>query len=140
MLPGATFYAMKLKAFNSETCVSVRTRTTKASIGINTKTGFCRINKIFCEKVGIKNGDKISFHQDEEAKEDWFLLVNDPMGFEVRERKTISGGLVFGNTTLVRKITESVAFEGLSGQVLLASEPIIEDEKKYWPLITASLK
>lgn len=130
---------MKLKPFNSETCVSAKSEGARPYIGIDTEIGTIRINGSLSEKLKLKVGDKLSFHQDEETPGDWYLLAGDSKGFEMKEQKKVKNGLTFNNSSLARKIAASVEFAGRSGHILLGIEPVVFESKKYWPLITSAL-
>lgn len=129
---------MKLKTFNAETCIVKRNG--KPTVGINFKMGLFRFNKECCELIGLKEGAKVSLHQDEEEPTDWYLLVNDEKGFETRRKENVTPGLLFNNSSLAKQIAESTEYEGKSAALAIGKEAVKYEKKLYWPLITASLK
>lgn len=129
---------MKLKAFNSETCIVKRAG--KPAMGINFKIGLFRFNRECCEQLSLSAGDKVSLHQDEDEPGDWYLLIKDDKGFELRAKENVTNGLLFNNTSLARQIAESCECIDKSATLSFAKEPVKHDKKNYWPIITAALK
>ena len=127
---------MQLKTFNSENVLPVRE--SKPCIHINTKTGLFNFSIGACEMIGLKPGDRVSFHQDEEEPTDWYLEVTKN-GFELRAKANVTKGMLFNSSVMARELVYSVQ-EVQSGRVLISSQPISVNKKTLWPLITASLK
>ena len=129
---------MKLTTFNTTNIPNARKQT--ANIGVNQKSGTLRINGAAVERMKLKENMQVQFHHDDENKGDWYLEIVKHDGFLLR-KKTVTGehGLVTQSCALVRKIFESIKFEGASGQILIAAEPVKDGDKKLWPLITSSL-
>lgn len=126
---------MKLKEFNSENTVTVRSD--KPSLHINTKTGLFNFSKAACDLLNIKDGDRIAFYQDEEEPTDWYIeKVTTEKGFPLRAKDNITKGLLFSNTTMARAIVFSVK-EIVSGKVAIATEPTKIGNRKLWALLTA---
>lgn len=133
---------MKLKEFNAENLVVQRTTT--PSIGINCKTGLFNFNKAAVEQMGLKSNDQIVVHQDEEDQSCWYLerlnSKDTRKGFTIREKSNVTAGLLFNNVALAKLISESVAFTGKSGRLLVAGQPTEFNKKKLWGIITSSLR
>ena len=131
---------MKFKTFDSETCIPLRGAGIKtAAIGINFKTGLFRFNKEACEKIGLKPGNTVAFHQNEEEEADWFIQVGNPKGFLCRAKENVTSGVLFNNAALSKAIALPFNFEGKSANLKLGTEPIKIDKKTYWPIITGAL-
>jgi hypothetical protein len=128
---------MKLREFNAENTISVRTG--KPVVHINGKTGLLNFHKSACDLIGLSANKQIVFHQNEEYTESWYVEVVKETGFAVRD-KDRSKALMFNNTVLARSIFESVGFAGVSGRILVSSEFETISKRKLYPLITASLK
>lgn len=126
---------MQLKTFNSENVHPVRE--SKPCIRINTKTGLFNFSTGACKLIGLKPGDRVSFHQDEDEPADWYLEVT-PDGFELREKVNVTKGMLFNSSVMARALVYSVR-EVQSGRVHIAPEPITVNKKTLWPLITAAL-
>lgn len=130
---------MKLKEFNSENCSGFSKRSSAPSIAIDTKVGCNRINREACERLGLKEGDQVKFHQDEEEEADWYIEKVSEGGFSLR--KVGSGSaLAFNNTALAKKIAESVAYEGRSGRCLIAGKPTEFQKRKLFGVLTSGLR
>lgn len=131
---------MKFKMFDPNNCPSLRNY--EPFIHLNTKTGLITINKTACDQIKLGGGDKIIFHQDDEDQENWYLqnLGKKGNGFEVRDKKGITSGVIFNNATLARKITESVLFTGLSGRCKLGEMKTVKGIGDIWTIITAALR
>lgn len=127
---------MKLKTFNTQNIQP--TRSSSPFIGINTKTGVFAINRTAAEAIGIKDGDQVQFHQEEDSPENWYIEKVKDGGFTVRLAND-RGILLFNNTTLSRMIFASVECESVSGRVLVG-EAIKSGKQTLSTLITASLK
>jgi hypothetical protein len=129
---------MKLKEFNAENCVSIKTGT--SCISINIKTGLAAINKYAAQQMELKPEDMIVIHQDEEAPENWYLEKVKAKGFPLRKKDNVSAGLFFNNSALVKSIAESVNYKEKSGRLLIAGKPTKLDKRILWGLLTISLK
>lgn len=132
---------MKLKAFTQQNLPYMR-RSLKPIIGISAKSGTLRINEAAVELMNLKVTDKVVLHQDEEEPENWYLEIDKKCdyAFQLRYSAKISPkGLIFQSTVLVKKIFQSVAFNGISGH-LLVGEKIQMNKKEYYTLITGMLR
>ncbi|WPV66314.1 hypothetical protein [Chitinophaga sp. LS1] len=127
---------MNLKTFNSENVTPIRE--SKPCVHFNTKTGLFNFSIGACTLIGLKDGDRVSFHQDEEEPTDWYLEVTKN-GFELRAKENVTKGMLFNSSVMARALVYSVQ-EVKSGRVLIGSEHITINGKTLWPLITASLK
>lgn len=126
---------MKLKTFNTENTYSQRE--SKPFILVSQKTGLFGFNRGAYEAIGLKAGDQVQFHQNEENREEWFIEKVKQGGFTVRNYKEKS--LLFNNTTLARTIFNSVGAEGGSGRLIIG-EQVKFGKQSFHTLITASLK
>lgn len=132
---------MKLKEFNAENTISVRGGApNKPSVGLNTKSGLFNFSPTVVELIGIKAGDQLICHQDEEDPETWYWEKVSTNGFSLRAKENISRGLIFNNTLLARAIAGSVQMEDAGGKAFISAEPVKDGERKLWTMITASLK
>lgn len=132
---------MKLKEFNTDTCVVVKTpRVHPASLFLNTKTGLFRISKEAAELAGLKVGDHVLFHQDEDEPTDWYFEKASAKQKAFALRGVKSGlSLLFNNSVLARQIAESVAFKDTAGKCLIAGEPTEFKKRQLFGIITGSL-
>lgn len=130
---------MNLKTYNAENCRA--SRSNRPVIGINVKSGVFSINREAADLMGLKSGDKVEIHQDQDNEGDWYLAKSNGVGFPVRMPKDDAARvLVFNNTRLCRAIADSVVYTGRSGKLLVGTDPVTYEKVKYWPLITANLK
>ena len=128
---------MKLKEFNAENTLTVRTD--KPTVHINTKTGLFNFSRSACVLLNIKHGDRVTFHQDEEEPTDWYVeKVLTETGFPLRANNNTSKGLLFSNTSMARAIVHSVK-EVTSGKIAIVAEPTKVEKRKLYALLTASL-
>jgi len=126
---------MKLKTFN--TANTITRRGVNPRVRVNDKGTFY-VNAGALNRMKLKTGDRIQFHQDEERGSDWYLeKTDDQAGFVLRAAASGSS-LIFSNQDIRNRIVESVNPQ-LTGSfdLMIGIEPV---EGKYWPLITASLK
>lgn len=129
---------MRLATFNISNLPNMRVQ--KPNIGVNQKSGTVRINGAAVDRMKLKENMQVQFHHDEDNAGDWYLEIVKDNGFLLR-KKSVTGehGLVTQSCALVRKIFDSINFEGISGQILIGAEPVKDGDKKLWPLITSSL-
>jgi hypothetical protein len=126
---------MKLKTFNTENTYSKRE--SKPFILVSQKTGLFGFNKGVNQLLALKAGDQLQFHQDEENPDEWYLEKVKQGGFTLRDYK--GGSLLLNNTTLARKIFESVECEKRSGRLIIGAELKVGKQTLH-TIITASLK
>jgi len=129
---------MKLETFNTENVQNQRSGT--PMIGVNHLSGTIRFNPAAVEKIGLVKDMMIFLHHDKDNPGDWYLEIVKEKGFLLR-KKSITGekGLVTQSCKLVRKIFETVKYNGKSGNIGIGAEPLKVDKLKLWPLITAKL-
>jgi hypothetical protein len=130
---------MKLKEFNTETCVTTRAHTGVPCIGVNVKAGLFRLNPEAQQLVNLKDGDQVVFLQDEEDPANWYLEKVKEKGFVLRMKETSGKGLVFNNRAVAKEIAESVSFTGHSGKCLIAGEATEFKKRQLWGVITGTL-
>lgn len=131
---------MKLKEFNTETCVTPRIYNGVPCININVKVGLFRLNPEAQKLVNLQDGDQIVFLQDEEDPANWYLEKVKEKGFVLRMKETSGKGLVFNNIAVGRQIADSVAFTGNSGKCLIAGEATEFKKRQLWGVLTGTLK
>jgi hypothetical protein len=130
---------MKLKTYNTENLPSINH--SKAGLYINSKAGLFHLNRTAVERMGLKDGDCIEFHQDEDSEEwDWYISKSKG-GFALRNKgkDTDELGLTFNNKALAKLIFEQLKYVKQTGRCLVAAEPVKHNKIEYWPLITAYL-
>lgn len=79
---------MKLITFNKETTRTGRPCNEQASIRF-TKQGKILFNQTAVKELDLKPGELISFSQDEENPDNWYLISGDVNGFEVKQDRSI---------------------------------------------------
>lgn len=127
---------MKLKTFNTTNTVARIAKTTY--IGINVKVGLFYLNQATVEHLGLSDGDQIQFHQSEEDETEWYLEKVKENGFVVRQKENKSDAALFNNVELSRKIFDSMAYEKISGRVMIG-EVVTHEKRKLYTLITSML-
>lgn len=129
---------MKLKTYNTENLPNISH--SKAGLYINSKAGLFHLNKTAVERMGLKDGDCIEFHQDEDGENDWYITKSKD-GFALRNKgkDTDQLGLTFNNTALAKLMFEQLKYTKQTGRCLVAAEPVKHNKNEYWPLITAYL-
>lgn len=129
---------MKLKTYNSEN-LPVSSKS-KPTMYINQKSGVFHFNANACERLKLKAGESIEFHQDEENNKDWFISKSNS-GFAVRnkDKSSDSMGVTFNNTTLAKLLFEKLEYNEQSGTVLIGSEAVKIGKIEYYPIITSYL-
>lgn len=132
---------MKLKQFNPENCQSERIKSSKPCIGITLKGGLFRINKGACELLELKEGDNVVFLQDEEDTECWYIeKVKKGQGFELRSKASVTPGLLFNNTKLVKEIFESLGINRKAAKMLMAGKPTTVEKRKLYGLLSMAME
>lgn len=119
---------LKLKTYNSEN-TSINSIPT-ISININ---GVFRINEAAVNLLCIKHDSKISFHQDTEELEDWYLSIDAEKGFKFN--KDNSRPNMYSRITPVYKLF-SECFDCKSFKFRISDETIEEGGVIYFPIIT----
>lgn len=131
---------MNLKEFTPDNCITGRSSSRVPSIGINTKVGMFRLNLEATELVGLKDGDQVKFHQDEDEPTNWYLEKVKEGGFVLRHKEAVGNGLLFNNMKLAKQIAESVSFTEKSGKCLLAGVPTQVNKRQLFGIITGTLR
>ncbi|GAO43766.1 hypothetical protein [Flavihumibacter petaseus] len=132
---------MKLKYFTEQTLPKVRGAggTRLARINLSTK-GAIRINEAACQLIGIKDGDKISIAQDQEAKENWYIFKDPSHGYQVRlmsDKKTCG----FNHATFIGAFKKAMNLKDDIGvSYLIAGQPTVMsgDKTKFWGILIPS--
>ena len=126
---------MRTKTFNP---TSTPTRVWRApAIGVTLKTGVFTLNRAAINKLDLKHGDMVQFHQDEDNPEDWYIEKVKANGFVLREAGK-SCNLVFNSKPLALSIFESVAYEKSGGRMPIGEE-FIHGKSHLWAVVTAKL-
>jgi hypothetical protein len=128
---------MKLKTFNTTNVTS--NRSFSPSIGVNSKTGLFNINPSACEKIGLKEGTCVQFHQDEDDPENWYLEIVKDNGFTLRKNENITKGTFLNCSYIARKIFDSVGYIEMSGRLKIG-ETVTIGKRDLVTLITAGLR
>jgi hypothetical protein len=129
---------MKLREYNAVNCSATMTLTHLPVIGISLKGGLFRFKKEVCKLLGLSEGDRVTFHQDEETAE-WYIEKVKDKGFELKVNKAVCGGLIFNNTRIAKCIASSIEYEGSGGNLLVGSEPVKEGNHKLHHVSTELL-
>lgn len=118
----------KFKTYNSEN-TGINTIPT---ISIN-KNGVFRINEAAVNLLCIKNDSRISFHQDTEESEDWYLSVDTDKGFKFNKDS--------GRPNMYSKITPmyklfSECFDDKSFKFIISDSTVKDGDTICFPIIT----
>ena len=125
---------MRTKTYNP---TSTPTRVWRApAIGVTLRTGVFTLNRAAINKLDLKSGDMVQFHQDEDSPEDWYIEKVKGNGFVLREAGKSS--LCFNSKPLALSIFESVAYEKPTGRMPIGEE-YIHGKSHLWAVITAKL-
>lgn len=119
---------MKLKTYNSQN--TGLNSIPMLSININ---GVFRINECAVNLLEIKDNSKISFHQDTEESEDWYLSIDDEKGFKFN--KDNSRPNMYSRITPVYKLF-SECFDCKSFKFRISDEVVKDGDVIYFPIIT----
>lgn len=131
---------MKLKEFNPENCIPEKSGKSPM-ISMSTKSGVFSFNRPACLLMGLKSGDHVVMHQDEETPENWYLeKVGKGKGWEIRGKADENSALLFNNAKLAREIAGSVEFKKISGRMLVAGQPTKYEKRQLWGVLTVNLK
>ena len=123
---------MKLTTFDAENMVSQRKGDAMISVS---RKGASSVSKAAALRMSWGGGDLISFHQDDETPEDWYISLSKS-GFILRDDKG-GGGLAFNNTAMANAFLDALGVEEDRAAFFIASEPIIENKVKYWAVMTS---
>ncbi|SHN45877.1 hypothetical protein [Chitinophaga sp. CF418] len=115
----------------------------KAYILINLRYSLIQFSGGAVDLIGVKPDSHVSFHQDEDDPESWYLevLPEGKTGFPLRQKPKLGvRGVLFACKSLVKRIADAVGMEGHKGKILVGKESVTINGKTLWPLVTASLK
>jgi hypothetical protein len=86
----------------------------------------------------------VAIVQDEEKPEDWYLVINDPDGFPLRENT--GEGMAFNNAYIVKTFMDCMDFKTNSLACKLATVPADHDDSeldkkcKLYAILTSTAK
>jgi hypothetical protein len=124
---------LKLKKFDAS---AAGQRTGKPFVSFGNK-GLIGFTKPAGELIKLKDGDCISFFQDEEDPADWYV-AKDKEGLKIRQNT--SGGYALNASVVCNNVMTSLGKEPGSYSFPLGAEPTILDKKELWPIITLKQK
>lgn len=122
---------MKLKSYTIENAAGVIKG--KATVHISISSGVFSLSKEACKMMGIKIGDSIEIHQDEDNPKDWYF-EKSKKGFTIWKSQN---GLKFNNSLSARELLKSIG-KDCNVAIRISPEPIVANKKELWPLITYS--
>ena len=123
-----------MKTYNP---TSTPTRVWRApALGVTSRTGVFTLNRAAINKLDLKPGDMVQFHQDEDNPEDWYIEKVKSNGFVLREAG--KNNLCFNSKPLALSIFESVAYEKPTGRMPIGEE-YIHGKSHLWAVVTAKL-
>lgn len=95
--------------------------------------GWFKLNAKAVYEIGLKLGDKINLHQDQDRVTDWYLeKTDDPMGLTLHNGKNC---LMVGCQKIVRRMMESTINDGsTSASFRIVTQP---DENGLYAIITS---
>lgn len=125
---------MDLKIFAPEDLATKQT----AFLSIS-KTNYMRFNQALKNRLGLKHGDVIKMAQDQDNPKDWFLLLNQRSGFELRAKDDEDKGLMLQSSSLVAIMRESLGMstKDKSVRFLVAEKPVSDDNPYVYAILTA---
>ena len=129
---------MKFKEYNPETQPSHRGPLSSPVIRLNVISGTITISKTLCERLKITEIDRISFLQDEDEPENWYIEKTSK-GFGLNPVQKQLGTFRFSSTSTVRDIFNSVEFKGKRGNLLVAGEPTKVNGRILHGILTSHL-
>lgn len=137
-------YNMKLIKFDATN--SKTHKSGEAIIRFNMAGGIS-LTKTATEELGLKAGQKVSVVQDEEKPEDWYLVINDEDGFELRENTT-GTGVAFNNAYIVHTLKNFLDIEAnissycfkIATKPSESTDEMIGKKMKIYAILTATLE
>lgn len=125
---------MKLTVFNAENFPKNqvgRAAGPKVNFG---KKGQIAINSGTVELLGLKHGDSVSFAQDADDPENWYIY-KDKNGYEVRLHSD-QKSMVINHSAFCITLKESLGLPTTeTAKFLVAGQPTVIDKVKYFGLI-----
>ena len=108
-------------------------------VRFNKKAGLISFS-IGAEKLlDFKKGDKVIILQDEENPEDWYInKTQSKSGFALRIQDD-QKGVTFNCSFIVKRILDSLGFEGKSCSMPISKNPIDNNGEKYYLIITSNI-
>lgn len=126
---------MKLKIFNQHNSKAIKSG--EQTIHFGKKSGLIGISKSATEFLGLKEGDRLLFAQDEESPEDWFFTVTkEKAGFELRFK---NGSAAFNCSSLVIRVLDSLKIKTSAGFYFNKSAQKIDKSEAYLLLTSKPL-
>ncbi len=112
----------------------------KASVRV-AKSGAIHFSRKACELMKIKNGDTLSFFQDEERVSDWYVAKTED-GLVLRMDKGKYGSATLNSSSIANKILEVVNIDNKKSCGFLLGQGIKDKDSDimYYAIITASAK
>lgn len=123
---------MKLITFDATNTLNYRRG--EATIRFN-KKGPNSISTEACKNLGLKDGDCIAIHQDDENPSDWYISA-DSNGFKLRLQSAQSKGLYFNSAAIANTILDALGVEEIS-KVFKMGEIVTVKKVNYYTIITA---
>ena len=128
---------MKLRTFNA-TNIQKGIKNVKPFIHMNIVTGVISMNRGACELLGVREGDGVQMHQDEDDPETWFIEKAKKDGFILRGNGNKTA-MMFNCTGLVRQICKAMEYSGPGARIHIGEE-VTFGKQTMFTLITAPLK
>lgn len=123
---------MRLVVFNAETCKAGEKGQPRINIS---SSGLISINHFATQRIGLQPGNRISFVNDSERPQDWYIF-KDENGFILRAKIGKRAGLIFNNSKLVSEIKRTLEFTGKSVTFPISVVPTKEKEMELYGIIT----
>lgn len=129
---------MKLKTFNIANSKGHNDTTPRLSMN---NSGLISFNGALAEKMKLRKGLKILFHQDEDRPQDWFIELTDLKNTEAFELRTVKNSQCLGlqSAFLVKEVRRSLEDTGKGSMRFLIGEEQNEKGLFLWPIITKSV-
>lgn len=126
---------MKLITFDSETLQPQRLNKSVPKVSFG-KTGIISFNKAASEKMGLTDGCKVSFAQDESQPENWYFFL-DTKGYPVRRNTTSkSTNYIFNHQKLAHTFKDAIGVStGNTYSFIIGGQPTVLKGVKYWGLL-----
>ncbi|AEL24331.1 hypothetical protein [Cyclobacterium marinum] len=123
---------MRLKEYNKATALQ-RAVASEASVTINRKTGLVSFNQASIKQIGLRDGQLISFYQDEENPIKWYFFYSEN-GF--RLRLASGGNMRFGCKHLAGDILKSLEVSDNKVTIPIANKRAKEYQEEMYILDT----
>lgn len=119
--------------------IEVNFRTTGKYITLNKVCVFF-FSKDLSLELNLKQGDKISFFQDEEKLSDWYFTISNDADLNLRVVQKKSGTHYLVNCgAAAKQIKKSIGIYNDKTIKIMVGLPTIDKDIMYYPLITAPL-